>query len=363
MPRSSTRKTLTLGLTVILLASITLFARVFHFYYSPYLPGTQLKKVVQVFKRETPQEISKVLRQAEVISSDSEFLMSGRVFHQWTKIKAGEYEVSAALSPSEIFGILVSGVSITHPITVKEGQNVYEISEDIALKGLSPPGAFLNLAKNQNFIHSLPHFKDWTPITLEGYFFPDTYFFNKTQTEIDMARQMLRHFFDSWGAKEDARAKALGLTQHQILTLASMIEKETGAPEERPIISSVFHNRLKKGIRLQSDPTTIYGMWERYRGKIHKADLSEKNAFNTYMITGLPVGPIGNPGREAIQAALNPQVTDYLFFVSHNDGTHQFSKTYEEHLRAVRKFQLDPAARQGKSWRDRLRKPAGKGRP
>lgn len=360
MPRS-TKKSLLFGLLVIGLSSLVLFARVFQFYFTPYQPGSQVKRIVQVFKGESPQEISRTLKLVEVISNDREFLMSGKVFHQWTKVKAGEYEVSSALSPSEIFGILVSGVSITHPITVKEGQNIYEISDDIALKGLSPPGTFLALAKNQTFIHSLPYFKNWAPPTLEGYFFPDTYFFNRTQTDVDMAKQMVKHFFDAWGTREEARAKALGLSQHEVLTLASIIEKETGAPEERPIISSVFHNRLKKGIRLQSDPTTIYGMWEHYRGKIHKADLSEKNAYNTYMLTGLPAGPIGNPGKESIQAALNPQATDYFFFVSHNDGTHQFSKTYQEHVRAVRKFQLDPAARQGKSWRDRLRKPARKG--
>ena len=118
------------------------------------------------------------------------------------------------------------------------------------------------------------------------------------------------------------------------------------------MISSVFHNRLRKRMKLQSDPTTIYGMWERFQGKIHKSDLSVANPFNTYVVAGLPEGPISNPGRESITAALNPVQSDYLYFVSHNDGTTEFTKSLDDHNRAVRKFQLDPKAREGKSWRD-----------
>src|SRR6185312_975952 len=135
-----------------------------------------------------------------------------------------------------------------------------------------------------------------------------------------------------------------------------IIEKETGAPQERPMISSVFHNRLRKRMKLQSDPTTIYGIWKRYDGNIHKSDLSTQNPYNTYFVPALPVGPISNPGREAIRAALNPATSDYLYFVSHNDGTHEFSTTYENHTKAVKKFQLDAKARAGKSWRDLYKK-------
>jgi UPF0755 protein len=171
-----------------------------------------------------------------------------------------------------------------------------------------------------------------------------------------MIRQMTRHFLSFWGKEQELRAKELGMTRHQVITLASIIEKETGAPEERPLISSVFHNRLKKRMKLQSDPTTIYGMWERYRGKIHKSDLYVKNEYNTYFVTALPAGPIGNPGKEAIRAALYPSESPFFYFVSHNDGTHEFSRTFQEHNRAVQKFQVDPKAREGKSWRDRLKK-------
>ena len=168
----------------------------------------------------------------------------------------------------------------------------------------------------------------------------------------DMIRQMVRHFKDSWTPDFTARARALNLTQFQVITLASMIEKETGAPQERPMIASVFYNRLHKKMKLQSDPTTIYGMWERYTGKVHVSDLQEKNDYNTYSVAALPIGPISNPGTEAIKATLYPSSSEFLFFVSHNDGTHEFTSSLADHNAAVRKFQLDPKAREGKSWRD-----------
>ena len=167
-----------------------------------------------------------------------------------------------------------------------------------------------------------------------------------------MLRTMVRKFQSVWTPENDALARKLGFTPLQAITLASMIEKETGAPQERPLISSVFHNRLKKRMRLQSDPTTIYGMWETYTGNIHRSDLLVPTPFNTYTLPSLPAGPIANPGRESIQAALNPSESQYFFFVSHNDGTHEFTATLDDHNRAVRKFQLDPKAREGKSWRD-----------
>jgi len=143
--------------------------------------------------------------------------------------------------------------------------------------------------------------------------------------------------------------------KRQIVTLASIIEKETGAPEERPLISSVFHNRLKRGMLLQTDPTIIYGK-AMLTGKIEinitRADLSKATDYNTYVISGLPPGPIANPGKESLLAAVRPASSKYLYFVSHNDGTHQFSEDYQSHVKAVQKFQLDPKARQGKSWRD-----------
>ena len=148
----------------------------------------------------------------------------------------------------------------------------------------------------------------------------------------------------------------MGFTRHQVVILASMVEKETGSSKERGLIASVFHNRLKKGMKLQSDPTTIYGMWERYKGNIHKSDLMDPSPYNTYVIPALPAGPISNPGKDAIAAALNPTGSNFLYFVSHNDGTSEFSATLDAHNKAVHKFQVDPMARTGHSWREGLQK-------
>ena len=155
----------------------------------------------------------------------------------------------------------------------------------------------------------------------------------------DVIRHMYGKFRAVFTPEFEKRARELGFSRREIVTLASIIEKETGDPGERPLISAVFHNRLKKGIRLQSDPTVIYGMWNRFDGNLRKRDLQEKTPYNTYRIGGLPAGPIANPGIDSIRAALYPADVDYLYFVSRNDGSHAFSGTLEEHNRNVWKYQ------------------------
>lgn len=342
---------LVLGLTVGLPA-----ARLAHFAFVPAQRDAKDSSIILLHRGESPNDIVKLLTSNRVISDPKSFVWLGRITRQWKNIKAGEYQVAANMTPIEIFSTLTSGISVPHPLTVIEGQNMYEIASSLAANGMANREQFLALCQNVAFIKALG-LQDENIVSLEGYIFPDTYYFNKTMSTEDMVRQMVKHFLSHWGPAETKRAKELNMTRHQIITLASIIEKETGAPQERPLIGSIFHNRLRRGMKLQSDPTTIYGMWARYRGQIHKADLFEKNLYNTYAISALPVGPISNPGKEAIQAALHPAESPYLFFVSHNDGTHQFSETLDEHNRAVRKYQLDPAARAGKSWRDLNKKP------
>ena len=328
-------------------------ARTAFFAFAPAQPGSQVASVLEIHKGQGPNEISRMLEAAHVIQDAGSFALVGRFSRQWGKIKAGEYRVSPGMSPLEIFGVITSGISIGHPVTIREGENMYEIAADLEHKGLVKAAHFLALARSPALMQSLGIATVDRPVpSLEGYLFPETYFFNKSLSAEDMIRQMVRHFYQAWGEPEVTRAKELGLSRHEMITLASMIEKETGAPQERPMIASVFYNRLKKHMRLQSDPTTIYGIWEKYQGNLHRSDLLTQNAYNTYAISALPIGPIGNPGRESIKAALYPVETNYLFFVSHNDGTHQFSATLAEHNSAVGRFQLDPKAREGKSWRD-----------
>ena len=160
---------------------------------------------------------------------------------------------------------------------------------------------------------------------------------------------MVKHFFKKW---QTLNLNVSSQKRHDLITLASIIEKETGASFERPTISGVFHNRLKKRMRLQSDPTTIYGIYEKFTGNLRKKHLLQKTPYNTYKIFGLPLGPISNPGLESLKAAITPKKHNYLYFVSKNDGTHKFSRNYKDHLKAVTAFQKNRAARKGKSWRD-----------
>ena len=175
--------------------------------------------------------------------------------------------------------------------------------------------------------------------TFEGYLFPDTYYFSQDVTPKQIITSMVNQFRMTFKDEWEIRAHALGFTMHEIITLASIIEKETGVASERPVIASVFHNRLRKKMRLASDPTVIYGI-KVFNGNITKKDLNRLTPYNTYMIRGLPPGPIANPGAESIKAALYPAKTNLLYFVAKFDKTHQFSATLADHNRAVRKYQL-----------------------
>lgn len=309
--------------------------------------------VIEVLRGQGPRELTKLLVTSGVlpVQQEANFILLGRVGRYWKHIKTGEYQVYGSMTPIEIFQVLDSGVSILHSLTVREGENMYEIGDALEAMKLIHKSSFLKACANPKLMEALG-FKAPLPKNLEGYLFPDTYFLSKTMSVEEVIRTMYRKFTEVWGQPQEQRAQQLQMSRHQLITLASIVEKETGAPQERPMIASVFYNRLKKKMKLQSDPTTIYGIWDRYDGNIHKADLATQNDYNTYYVPALPVGPISNPGKEAIQAVLFPSESPFLYFVSHNDGTHEFTRTYEDHLSAVRKFQLDPKAREGKSWRD-----------
>lgn len=319
-----------------------------------YQPKNTNREVIEVTKGQSPASVSRQLESMQIVRSGKIFQYYGRLKGSWEKTKAGEYELSPSMTPDQIFAILQSGVSISRPFLVREGENSYEISMAIEAKGFGPKERFLQLTRDPAFIASLPLVP--APKTLEGYLYPDTYLLQRKMTQEDIIKAMVKRFQATWGPNEEQRAREIGMTRDQVIALASIVEKETGAPEERPIIAGVFHNRLKKKMKLQSDPTSIYGIWSRYKGNIRKSDLLEANPYNTYSIPGLPVGPISNPGAESIRATLNPAVHHYLYFVSKNDGTHIFTGTYEDHNKAVTRFQIDRRARDGKSWRDLKKK-------
>jgi UPF0755 protein len=329
----------------------------YHFADAPFhREGLNAKIEFDLLKGMHPKEIANALERQGITGDASAFFWYGKFTGAWSGIKAADYELDASMSPREIFKIFKSGIGIEHALLIHEGDNIYQVAQSFGATEMPDRKDALKLLKSPELIQAVGLGNEGIR-SLEGYLFPNTYFYDKRESAVNLIKRMVEAFLRTWTPDYDARAKELGMTRKQIVIIASMIEKETGAPFERPIVASVFYNRLKKKMRIQSDPTTIYGMWARYTGNIHKSDLLARNEYNTYTIPALPIGPISNPNPESIKAALYPADTDFLYFVSKNDGTHVFSKTYGEHTSWVKKTQLDPHAREGKSWRDLKKKP------
>ncbi|MBI4082898.1 MAG: endolytic transglycosylase MltG [Candidatus Lambdaproteobacteria bacterium] len=257
------------------------------------------------------------------------------------RVKAGEFVVEGRVSPSALIDDLVHGDSRLWRFTIPEGYSLREIADKLEREGKADAEKFLRLARDPDFIAGLQ-----LPIapprpTLEGYIFPETYHFSAGTGEAELVRNMVKAFRERAAPLLRQKAAAAGLNPYQALVLASIIEKETGAPEERGLISSVFHNRLKQGMRLYSDPTVIYGL-ERFDGNLTRKNLESDSPYNTYRTNGLPPTPIANPGLESVLAALEPVQSDYLYFVAKGDGTHHFSKSYKAHSQAVWFYQKFP---------------------
>lgn len=341
-----------LWILMIPLAFVAAYLYADRFWETPLKPGARDQKVIfDLTRGMSPQGITESLEKAGVIDNGFLFLWSGKLHRAWGGVKSAEYELSPSLSPRQLFKMLQSGVGIQKALLIREGDNIFQVADTFASAGLAEKAAILDRLRSPPFISELGLLPE-AGASLEGYLLPNTYFYDKRETPEHLIRRMVEAFKKNWTPEFDARAKALGLSRREVVILASVVEKETGAGFERPMIASVFHNRLKKKMRLQSDPTTIYGIWENYSGNLHRSDLLQKTPYNTYAIPALPTGPISNPNPESIKAVLYPAETDYLYFVSKNDGTHIFSKTYAEHAAHVRETQLDPKAREGKSWRD-----------
>lgn len=319
-------------------------------------PADQAVEVVYEVNSGTSfNQVAKDLETAGVVRNAQFLSWYARLNGQRSKMKTGEYLFRTNMYPDEVLSVLVSGKSIQRPITIPEGYNLFEIAALVEKAGLGTAQEFAALVTNKEFIMSVVG----EPLdSLEGYLYPETYMLSRKDNMQKLVTLMVKATLEVFDQVKNAAPidpVAQNLTRHQVLTFASIVEKETGAKQERPLIASVFHNRLQKGMRLQTDPTVIYGK-ALINGKLEisitKADLLNPTPYNTYTISGLPPGPISNPGKEAIAAVLRPAASSYLFFVSQNDGTHVFTENYQDHVKAVRQFQLDPKAREGKSWRD-----------
>lgn len=279
------------------------------------------------------QRVARHLEEQGVISHALLLRLLAKWHDQEQQIQAGHYTFALPATTEDILQRLVRGDVDRVNLTIPEGFNLRQIIERIVESGYGEETRLWQLARDQDFIASLGIDAD----SLEGYLFPETYHFVPGTTEAALLRMMVEQFQHNLSAEKREAARQLGLSLHQLVTLASLIEKETGVIAEMPLISSVFHNRLAINMRLQTDPTVIYGV-EDYSGTITRRHLNTPTPYNTYIIYGLPPGPIASPGRPALYAAVFPETSDYYYFVSRGDGSHHFSRTLREHNIAVQKY-------------------------
>lgn len=303
-------------------------------------PPRHLLKEKVFFDVEKGMGISSVareLKQKGLIRARLPFVVSYRLFFYPQKIKAGEYTFSSPLRPKDILDTMVKGKVYLHAVTIPEGLTAREIAPLVTPLLSDGEDGFQAAFEDTEAIASF----DPAAKNLEGYLFPETYSFPKGISSKEATEAVIAQFRSAFDESREARARALRMTVRKIVTLASLIEKETSVPDEKRLVSAVFHNRLRLGMKLDCDPTIIYVLKQegRYEGRLRKKDMSLDSPYNTYLHGGLPPGPICNPGREALEAALYPAPEDYLYFVSKNDGSHHFSRTFAEHQNAVRFYQ------------------------
>jgi len=303
-------------------------------YYSLGLPysGFGKEAFVTIPPRTGTREIAGMLQSAGVIQSEWQFLVA-RALNRGAVLQAGEYRFDKPTSPLDVFHKIARGDVFYYELRIPEGSNIFDIATAVAKLGFISKDTFLTVARDPSLIRDLAP----EAPSLEGYLFPSTYRLVRSTTAQQLAREMTGQFQKVW---KDLGGPATGV--NRLMTLASLVEKETAVPTERPEVASVYTNRLAMGMKLDCDPTTIYAaiLEGRYRGTIYRSDLDNPNPYNTYRNVGLPPGPIANPGIASIKAALQPASTRYVYFVAKPDGSgaHVFSETLEQHNAAVRVY-------------------------
>ncbi len=288
---------------------------------------------IEIPKGATFREAVDILSAQKLIRDGKIFLLLGRLTGADRKIRAGFYSIWANMSPLDIFKIILRGRIIEYQIKVLEGDSLVEIADAFVKTGITTNEDFMKLAHDPGFLESY----DIDSPSVEGYIFPDTYTIPKGVGLEEALGVMIDKMREKYSINLSEETEQRGMTEAEVLTLASIIEKEAVKDEERPLISAVYHNRLKKHMPLQADPTSIYGI-KSSKERITMTDLRRKTPYNTYVINGLPPGPIASPGLKSIEAALHPAEVPYLYFVSNNDGTHTFSVTLAEHEAAVKAY-------------------------
>lgn len=297
-------------------------------------PASHQSITVVVPKGAGLRQTARILARAGVVDHPGLFVLAARLTGRQSRIQAGEYALSPAMSYRRLLHILSTGRVVLHTVLIPEGFTLRQIIDRLASAGLVDRGRALALAHDRAFLDRLGLRE---AASLEGYLFPATYRLPRGLDTAAVLARMVRRFLRQW--EEIApQARARGMTRHQVVTLASIIEREARLDRERPLISAVYHNRLKKGMPLQADPTVIYGL-EHFDGNLRRVHLATDTPYNTYTRTGLPPGPICSPGLASLRAAVNPAPVDYLYFVARGDGSHHFSRTYRQHRRAVNRYQ------------------------
>lgn len=323
------------------IAAVTYFFMRFAFL-EPLDPASNSKEIVEIAPKRTCNDVSRELVEKHIIRYSWSFNILAKLLKADKRMKAGEYEVTGSMTPRQVIEKLMSGDVIKRLVTVVPGSTIRDVPGVVESQGLMPADEFAKALRDPGLLVRA----GLSAQSFEGYLYPETYQFSRPIVPWEIILRMITEGENHWPQDFSTRADELKMSRHEVLTLASIIEKESGVVDEQPIISSVFHNRLKRGMKLQSDPTVIYGL-QNYNGNITEEDLKNPHAYNTYVNFGLPPGPIANASLNAIKAALYPADTTYLFFVADGTGRHVFSTTYQEHQEAVARWVKIQAARGG----------------
>ncbi len=292
----------------------------------------RIQKDIEVYvpKGVSFSSIASIFKEKGIITDEQVFIITGKILGIEKKARAGYYLITRDMTGIDVIKKLLEGRVIEYILTVVEGDSLYEIADKLGNINPRFQDDIWKFAYNREFLESL----NIQSPSLEGYLFPSTYHIPKGMNIEEILTMMVKKFWQVYNEKLMKKTEEMGWTVNKLLTLASIIEKEAKVDDEKPLISAVYHNRLKLGMPLQADPTAIYGI-KRFKDGVTKKDLKNKTPYNTYIIRGLPPGPIASPGLKSILAALYPAKVSYLYFVSRGDGTHEFSSNYKAHISAI----------------------------
>jgi UPF0755 protein len=304
----------------------------------PYKGYADAETFVEIVPGSNPQSMGRALADAGVVANPNAFRIAVWLEGAGRRLQAGEYRFDAPLTPRAVVDKIARGDVFLRPVTFREGLTLRQMAVIFEERGFGPQAEFVAAASKPGAIREVdPQAPD-----LEGYLFPDTYTLPRRTTAGELVARMVSRFEKALTPETRQRAASRGLSVRELVTLASLVEKETAKAEERPLVAAVYANRLKVGMGMQCDPTVIYALERRgrYTGNLTRADLQFDSPYNTYRYAGLPPGPIAAPGQASLEAAANPADVPYLYFVSRNDGTHAFATTLDEHNRNVHEFQI-----------------------